>query len=621
MVNKGCDTLDQFPYTDTNYTKQPDDASFSRASQYKAASWSYLANNVNDLKAVLANGNTLVMGIAVLPDFDSLSPSNPVYDDASGTNRGYHALCIVGYDDTKNAFKFINSWGSWWGIDGYGWISYDFVKDASPVGFWAQTFIDKQNTIANKKKIHYYNKININSYIHFKSDSGIWSTAPGYKMNIENAGAQDGWFVLEINDLNDLIFCFNDGQNRWDSKNGANYSTSATEIWVKNQVITLEKPKTYGSFSATLTSTTGKKLQYASVYLNSTDASRYDSYSASTDANGYLKIDNVVTGNYAITAYAPQYYRTTEGGYNYNDNIIIGESSYSRSYQFIFTNGGGSISVSSSKDAIYYSPVRNAPVKVTGAKGSNREFTVGSAEYGRAVVWMSEMAADTYTATIDYTDSSTGLHWTGSTSFIVSEDTPSPSASMKVVYDGEVSGTKKIHYYNTSYANAYIHFMQDNGNWTNAPGIKMYSEGNGWYLAEVQDQNSITFCFNNGAGTWDSKNGYNYSTALNEVWVKNQTIFDKLPSNKTKFRVVTTYSPDYTMEIRGNKAPLSWSAPLVMTKVADKTYEVEIEIDGSFEYKYTTVDKATGATKWEALSGGGNRTGSAGNSYSDTANF
>ncbi|MBK8702502.1 MAG: hypothetical protein IPN33_02050 [Saprospiraceae bacterium] len=35
-------------------------------------------------------------------------------------------MVIAGYNDSKNAFKVINSWGSNWGSQGYIWIDYDF---------------------------------------------------------------------------------------------------------------------------------------------------------------------------------------------------------------------------------------------------------------------------------------------------------------------------------------------------------------------------------------------------------------------------------------------------------------------------------------------------------------
>lgn len=33
-------------------------------------------------------------------------------------------MVIVGYEDRRSAFKIVNSWGTRWGIGGYGWIDY-----------------------------------------------------------------------------------------------------------------------------------------------------------------------------------------------------------------------------------------------------------------------------------------------------------------------------------------------------------------------------------------------------------------------------------------------------------------------------------------------------------------
>ncbi len=41
-----------------------------------------------------------------------------------GEVRGGHAICIVGFDNTKQMLKFRNSWGEGWGDRGYGYISY-----------------------------------------------------------------------------------------------------------------------------------------------------------------------------------------------------------------------------------------------------------------------------------------------------------------------------------------------------------------------------------------------------------------------------------------------------------------------------------------------------------------
>jgi hypothetical protein len=49
------------------------------------------------------------------------------------TFEGYHAMCVIGYDDEKygGAFEVQNSWGTDWGNNGYIWITYnDFANYA-----------------------------------------------------------------------------------------------------------------------------------------------------------------------------------------------------------------------------------------------------------------------------------------------------------------------------------------------------------------------------------------------------------------------------------------------------------------------------------------------------------
>jgi len=55
----------------------------------------------------------------------------PTGMDASQMGMGGHAMCVVGYDDTKygGAFQIMNSWGPEWGKDGVGWVRYGDFKN------------------------------------------------------------------------------------------------------------------------------------------------------------------------------------------------------------------------------------------------------------------------------------------------------------------------------------------------------------------------------------------------------------------------------------------------------------------------------------------------------------
>ena len=130
LVNEGVSSLAQMPYDPHDDRSQPSARARAEASNYKIADWGTVLRNthqvfVQEIKRHLAAGTPVVIGIPVHPDFDSLSESNPVYDDDSGAQRGGHAVVIVGYDDRRSAFKIANSWGTDWGIGGYGWIDYD----------------------------------------------------------------------------------------------------------------------------------------------------------------------------------------------------------------------------------------------------------------------------------------------------------------------------------------------------------------------------------------------------------------------------------------------------------------------------------------------------------------
>jgi hypothetical protein len=66
----------------------------------------------------------------VTKTFDYPNAVYSAYDTTCSGELGLHAIALVGYDDQKQAFKFSNSWGTGWGDNGFGWISYDLFKQS-----------------------------------------------------------------------------------------------------------------------------------------------------------------------------------------------------------------------------------------------------------------------------------------------------------------------------------------------------------------------------------------------------------------------------------------------------------------------------------------------------------
>ena len=129
IVKQGVCSLKTMPYNEKNFTNKPNQTQKNEAAKYKSKSWSTLAaGNVAIFKEKLADKRPIVIGVPLYPDFDTISTNNPVYNNTNGQSRGNHAICLIGYDDSKKAFRFINSWGKSWGLSGYGFISYDLIK-------------------------------------------------------------------------------------------------------------------------------------------------------------------------------------------------------------------------------------------------------------------------------------------------------------------------------------------------------------------------------------------------------------------------------------------------------------------------------------------------------------
>lgn len=130
------------------YTATSSDDSCSGAgtgwqiNNYKIAAWSYVTTtsvSITAIKNALAHG-PLVTSMDVYDDFFSYRTG--IYEYATGSLSGGHAVLIVGYVDDPlvnggGYFIVKNSWGTGWGEGGYFNIAYS--QTGSPVGFGEYT--------------------------------------------------------------------------------------------------------------------------------------------------------------------------------------------------------------------------------------------------------------------------------------------------------------------------------------------------------------------------------------------------------------------------------------------------------------------------------------------------
>ena len=168
MMEQGCGNLVDNPYRDWIFWTWPSDTGYIRALPYRAEGRYTIdltdTTGVNAVRQRLVNGETSTIGIAVFGNFDRIDEYNYTYcvADRFGSNRGGHAVTIVGYCDTlttndgPGAFRVANSWGPGWGDSGYFWMSYVAVMDtglSQQQAAYATDRIDYQPTLLARVKL------------------------------------------------------------------------------------------------------------------------------------------------------------------------------------------------------------------------------------------------------------------------------------------------------------------------------------------------------------------------------------------------------------------------------------------------------------------------------------
>jgi hypothetical protein len=142
VCEQGCASMADIPYNQYDYLSWPSESAFSHAISFRTRTWNWM--NVRDtvelgnVKQLLANGSTVVLGINCYQNFMNINQFDNIYcvADRYGPNTFGHGVTIVGYDDSlpthdgTGALKLVNSFGTGWGASGFWWMSYEAVMDA-----------------------------------------------------------------------------------------------------------------------------------------------------------------------------------------------------------------------------------------------------------------------------------------------------------------------------------------------------------------------------------------------------------------------------------------------------------------------------------------------------------
>ena len=141
LKTQGVLSWQAFPYSDSQCSNLPTEEEKEMADVNKIEDYFIVGipdtntdpnyTLINLIKTLVSEGNPIIISLDISNinftyldtidnDFVARTYSNTPIDTCG------HAVLIVGYNDELNAFKFVNSWGTTWGNEGYAWLDYNF---------------------------------------------------------------------------------------------------------------------------------------------------------------------------------------------------------------------------------------------------------------------------------------------------------------------------------------------------------------------------------------------------------------------------------------------------------------------------------------------------------------
>jgi C1A family cysteine protease len=104
------------------------------------------AQFLNNMKINITSGLPVIFGFTMYSSISSCDNGYIKYPLPGETAEGGHCVISVGFNDTveinngsytsTGAFYIKNSWGTSWGIDGYGWLPYDYITNGIAWDGW-----------------------------------------------------------------------------------------------------------------------------------------------------------------------------------------------------------------------------------------------------------------------------------------------------------------------------------------------------------------------------------------------------------------------------------------------------------------------------------------------------
>lgn len=126
LKTQGACTLKEMEYNPAECSLQPTSLQQSEAGKFKIKAWQKIdSHNLEFIKKSIYEKKPVLFSISTDAGFKQIR-SPYIWKARTGSQGEPHAMTIVGYDDTKNSFRIMNSWSRSWADNGFAWIDYSF---------------------------------------------------------------------------------------------------------------------------------------------------------------------------------------------------------------------------------------------------------------------------------------------------------------------------------------------------------------------------------------------------------------------------------------------------------------------------------------------------------------
>ena len=119
-----------YPYVESKIFNNPSEFLEKYSRFCKCLGFENISRKV--IKQYLLLDNPVLCGIKLFDSVysDEVKNSGIInYSEEYDKILGGHCIILVGFDDSKKYYRFINSWGSTWGDKGFGYLPYDYIKN------------------------------------------------------------------------------------------------------------------------------------------------------------------------------------------------------------------------------------------------------------------------------------------------------------------------------------------------------------------------------------------------------------------------------------------------------------------------------------------------------------